>query len=87
VFQLWAKSGVAFSNFKEDFNGDDIKLRSSPVLDPYIVSSYKRAVEGSKRYGLLRNTYSVEEWFDPSILNEVLKEEHLESIWPARPAQ
>ncbi|MEI9948510.1 MAG: ABC transporter substrate-binding protein [Pseudomonadota bacterium] len=86
VFQLWAKSGVPFSNFKEDFGGDDIKLRSSPVLDPYIVSSYKRAVEDSKRYGLLRNNFSVEEWFDPTILNEVLKEEHLENFWPVRPA-
>jgi sulfonate transport system substrate-binding protein len=69
-----------------DTNSDDIKLRSSPVLDPYIVSSYKRAVEDSKRYGLLRNNFSVEEWFDPSILNQVLKEEHLENFWPVRPA-
>jgi sulfonate transport system substrate-binding protein len=86
VFQLWSKSGVPFSNYKEDFGSDDIKLRSSPVLDPYIVSSYKRAVEDSKRYGLLRNNFSVEEWFDPSILNQVLKEEHLENFWPVRPA-
>jgi len=86
VFQLWAKSGVPFSNFKEDFAGDDIKLRSSPALDPYVISSYKRAVEDSKKYGLLRNNFSFEEWFDPSILTQVLNEEHLESYWPTRAA-
>lgn len=86
VYQLWSKSGVPFSNYKEDWRGDDVKVRTSPRLDPYVVSNYKRAVADAKRFGLLKNEFSVEQWFDPSILNEVLKEEGLESYWPTRPA-
>jgi len=81
VYQLWAKSGTPYSNFKEDTGNRSLKTLSSPLLDPYLISQYTKNVEEAKRFGLIRNTFSVQEWIEPRFLNEVLKELKLESFW------
>jgi sulfonate transport system substrate-binding protein len=81
VFQLWAKSGVAFSNYKEDFLNSSVKLRSSPLIDEYFSSQYKRAIADSKRFGLIKNDFSFEEWIEPKFLKQALKSKNLETYW------
>lgn len=81
VYQLWAKSGTPYSNFKEDVSNRSLKALSSPLLDPYFVSQYTKNVEEAKRFGLIRNAFNVQEWLEPRFLNEVLKELKLESYW------
>jgi sulfonate transport system substrate-binding protein len=81
VYQLWAKSGTGFSNYKEDFAGSSVKLRSSPLLDEYFASQYKRAIADSKRFGLIKNDISFESWIEPRFLNQALKTQKLEGYW------
>jgi sulfonate transport system substrate-binding protein len=81
VFQLWTKSGVQFSNYKEDFQGSSLKVRSSPLLDEYLTSQYKRAIRDAKRFGLIRNEFSFDAWAEPRFLNEALRTQKLESFW------
>jgi sulfonate transport system substrate-binding protein len=81
VFQLWAKSGVQFSNYKEDFSGASIKVRSSPLIDEYFTSQYKRAIADSKRFGLIKNEFSFESWIEPKFLNQALKTQKLDGYW------
>jgi sulfonate transport system substrate-binding protein len=81
VFQQWAKSGVQFSNYKEDFSNSGIKIRSSPLLDEYFASQYKRAIADSKRFGLIKNDFSFEAWLEPKFLNHALKTQKLEGYW------
>lgn len=78
AYQLWAKSGVQFSNYKEDFVGSSLKLRSSPLIDEYFSSQYKRAIADSKRFGLIKNEFSFDSWIEPKFLNQALK---LENYW------
>lgn len=86
VYQIWAKSGTRFTDFKEDNKGQSLKALSSPLLDPYHVSQYKRQITEAKRFGLIRNTFEYEAWPDLHFLNEVLKELQLESFWSPAPA-
>jgi len=81
VYQLWAKSGTQFSNYKEDFSGASIKQKSSPLLDEYFSSQYKRAIADSKRFGLIKNDFSFDAWIEPKFLNQALKTLKLETYW------
>lgn len=82
VYQLWTKSGIPFSNYKEDFDGAaSIKTRSSPLIDEYVSAQYKKAISDAKRFGLIKNEFSFEAWADPTFLKQVLKELNLEHYW------
>ncbi|HVZ31854.1 MAG TPA: ABC transporter substrate-binding protein, partial [Polyangiaceae bacterium] len=81
VFQLWTRSGVTFANFKEDLGTRSLKVQSSPLLDPYLVSQYNENIEEAKRYGLIRNTFRFEDWEEPHFLQDVLKELDLQNYW------
>jgi sulfonate transport system substrate-binding protein len=81
VFQLWTRSGVTFANFKEDQSTNSLKVLASPLLDDYIVGQYNNNIQESKRFGLIRKTFSFEEWAEPRFLNEVLHELNLDNYW------
>lgn len=81
VYQLWAKSGVQFSNYKEDLSAESLKVRSSPLLDPYLVSTYKWNIKEAKRFNLIRNDVDWDKWVDDRFLKQALKELGLESYW------
>jgi sulfonate transport system substrate-binding protein len=81
VYQLWTRSGVTFANFKEDLGPNSLKVLSSPLLDEYLYSQYKSNIQEAKRFGLIRNTFSFDDWVEPRFLNEVLRELNLETYW------
>jgi sulfonate transport system substrate-binding protein len=81
VYQLWAKSGVRYNDFKEDQRGQSIKVLSSPLLDAYFVAQYTQQVEQAKRFKLIRNSFSVNDWLEPRFLQQALKDLKLEGYW------
>jgi sulfonate transport system substrate-binding protein len=84
IFQLWAKSGNPFSAFKRDWQGENLKYKTSPLIDPYVASRYKLQIDEAKRLGLTRKTFSFEEWVDSSFLTQAIKELNLEGFWQPR---
>ena len=84
VFQLWTKSGYTFSSFKEDWKGEDIKYRTSPLIDAYVASRYKLQIEEAQRFRLTRSGFSFEEWTDLRFLNQALKDLGLTNYWKPR---
>jgi len=84
IFQLWTKSGNTFSSFKRDWQGENIKYRTSPLVDAYVASRYKLQIDEAKRLGLTKKTFSFEDWVDTSFLNQALKELNLEGYWQPR---
>jgi sulfonate transport system substrate-binding protein len=81
VFQLYTKSGVPFSAYKEDRIGQSLKVVSSPLLDAYVISQYDKNINEAKRFGLIKQTFSFSSVVDDSFLKQVLKELNLESYW------
>lgn len=81
VFQLWTRSGVTFANYKEDWQNASLKVLSSPLVDEYISSQYNWNIQEAKRFGLIRNTFRFEDWYEPKFLNQALQELGLENYW------
>lgn len=82
LFQVWAKSGTPYASYKEDYEGADLKLHSAPLLDDYIVTRYREAMEDSKKLGFIRKVFEIDEWIDRRFLDAALKDAKLESHWP-----
>jgi sulfonate transport system substrate-binding protein len=85
VYQLWTKSGVQFNNYKEDYQGLSLKVASSPLLDPYIVSQLNKKITLAKQFGLIKQSFQLEPLLDRRFLNKALKDKNLESYWTAVP--
>jgi sulfonate transport system substrate-binding protein len=84
VFQLWTRTGFTFASFKEDWTNESMKYKTSPLIDPYIVSRYNFQINEAKRLGLTRNIFDFREWVEPSLLNAVLQELNLQTFWAPR---
>jgi sulfonate transport system substrate-binding protein len=87
IYQLWTRSGSTFSSFKEDWSGDNFKYKLSPLLDPYVFARYGFQIGQAKRLGLVRRTFEFSEFADAHFLEEVLREQHLESFWAPRDSE
>lgn len=85
VFQLFTKSGIPYSAFKEDWGGELYKVKVSPLVDPYLKARYTNSIQEAYKYKLIRQTFDVGSWIDTSFLDQVVKEEQLEGYWPPRP--
>ena len=72
---------MRFADYREDWAGQSLKVFSSPLLDPYLVSQYKIQVQQAKKFGLIKNDVSVDSWIEPRFLTQALKELKLENFW------
>lgn len=81
VFQLWTKSGVPFSAYKEDRVGQSLKVIASPLIDAYVVAQYEKNINEAKRFGLIKETFNFRATVDDSFLKAALKELNLENYW------
>lgn len=86
VFQLFTKSGIPYASFKEDWGGEAFKVKVSPLVDTYLKARYASSIQDAYKFKLIRKPFDVATWVDTSFLDQVVKEEHLESYWPPRPA-
>ncbi|MET0413155.1 MAG: ABC transporter substrate-binding protein [Polyangiaceae bacterium] len=84
AFQLWTRSGSTFAGYKEDWGGDSLRYRLSPLIDPYVVSVYGSQITEAKRFGLIRKTFDFGQFVDSSFLAAALRELQLEQYWLPR---
>ncbi|GDY14433.1 aryl sulfate ester ABC transporter [Planctomycetota bacterium] len=81
VFAAWAKSGYAADILEEDYQGDLLRVRSSPLLDEFFTSQYRDGARLALAFKLIRNPVEVDGWFDPRYLSAALKKQNLEEYW------
>ncbi|BCL75851.1 aryl sulfate ester ABC transporter [Jeongeupia sp. HS-3] len=81
VFQQWAKSGVPYSAFKRDYEGQLLKERLSPLLDENFYSHYRDSLVLAKKLKLIRGDIDVDAWIEPKYLKQALKEQKLDGYW------
>jgi len=82
VFRIWARTGFPFEVWKEDYEGEPLRVRFNPQFDPFLVARYKDAVEQAVKFKLTRSKFEVDGWIDQRYLNVALKELKLENYWP-----
>jgi sulfonate transport system substrate-binding protein len=83
LFEKWGKTEYPDKVWREDFIGQPLRVRLSPLLDPFLVERYKDSARESLELKLTRSAPEVDSWFDRSFLNAALKELKLENYWPA----
>jgi sulfonate transport system substrate-binding protein len=86
VYQLWTRSGSTFASLKEAWQGQSLKYKLSPLLDPYIYARYKFQIDQAHRLGLVRKTFDLAPHVNATFLTSALKELGLEQFWQPRDA-
>lgn len=83
LFERWGKAEYPEKVWREDFIGQPLRVRLSPLLDTFLVSRYKEAAKDAHALKLTRSVPEIDSWFDRSYLNVALKELQLDGYWPA----
>jgi sulfonate transport system substrate-binding protein len=82
LYTLWAKSGVPVESWRDEYPSQQLKERSSPLIDPFLVARYQAVANDALRLNLIRQPVTVDGWFEPKYLDQALKTLKLESYWP-----
>jgi sulfonate transport system substrate-binding protein len=82
VLRLWARAGTPFEHWKEDYDGEPLRVRLNPNFDPFLVGRYKDAAAQALRFKLTRIPVEVDGWIDTRYLKQALREQKLENYWP-----
>ena len=82
LFAQWGKAEFPERFWREDFIGQPLRVRLSPLLDPFLVARYKDATDEAFRLKLIRSKPEIDTWFDRRFLNAALKAQKLEGYWP-----
>jgi hypothetical protein len=57
----------------------------SPKVDDYLRNRYRSSIEDAYKFHLIRKPFDFDSWVDSSFLDQVLQEQQLAGLWPARP--
>jgi sulfonate transport system substrate-binding protein len=87
LFAEWGKTELPAAVWREDFIGQPLRVRLSPLLDPFLVARYKDATEESFKLKLIRNRPEIDSWFDRRFLTAALNAQKLEGYWPEYAAE
>ena len=82
LFAQWGKAELPEKYWREDFVGQPLRVRLSPLLDPFLVARYKDAAEEAFALKLTRSKPEIDSWFDRRYLDVALKQLKLEGYWP-----
>lgn len=80
-------SGSPETVYRADLEGENLAARYSPLVDEDFVANYQGVLDDGLRLGLVRQGYDVRAWFEPSFVQQALKDLKLEKQWKARDAQ
>jgi len=82
LFTQWGKAEMPEKFWREDFIGQPLRVRLSPLLDPFLVARYKDATDEAFKLKLTRSKPEIDSWFDRRFLDAALKAQKLEGYWP-----
>lgn len=82
LFAEWGKAELPEQIWREDFIGQPLRVRLSPLLDPFLVARYRDGAEEAHALKLIRNKPETDSWFDRRFLTTALKELKLQDYWP-----
>ncbi|GDY14375.1 ABC transporter [Planctomycetota bacterium] len=81
LFTQWAESGTPAAVFREDFTGDTLAARHSPLLDAGFLAVFKTGIDWSLQLKLIRAPIALDAWIDDRYLQRALRELKLNERW------
>ncbi|MCP1120709.1 ABC transporter substrate-binding protein [Robbsia andropogonis] len=82
LFALWANSGTPVSSWEDEFKGQQLKERASPLIDPFYISRYQKVADEALALHLIRTPVKVDGWFETKYLDHALQTLQLQKEWP-----
>jgi len=83
LFEEWGKAELPAALWRQDFIGQPLKVRLSPLLDPFLVARYEDAADEAFRLKLIRSKPEVKSWFDRRFVDAAIKQLGQQDYWPA----
>jgi sulfonate transport system substrate-binding protein len=81
LFGIWALGGTPVGTWEREYAGRSGPWITTPLLDPFLYEHLRQDVELSKRIGIIKTTFNVDEWVDPRFLQQALQDLALENHW------
>jgi sulfonate transport system substrate-binding protein len=81
LYDIWEKGGIPRQHYEEEWRAQDLRRKLSPLLDEYIVNSYRHSFEDAKKFGLVRGSIDFGQFFDRSYLDKGLEALQLQEYW------
>jgi sulfonate transport system substrate-binding protein len=86
LIKLWELTGVPHKDLVDDYDGELLKDRLSPLLDDFYVANIQRGIAFAQEQKLIRRPIKVSEWLDPSYLAKAVQAQGLQNTWVRRDA-
>ena len=81
AFRLWARSGTPEAVYRQDFDGDTLASRNSPLLDPGFRAAFQASIDRAREFKLVRAPVDCATWIDEHFLDTSLRELSLVDHW------
>ncbi|WP_283179753.1 ABC transporter substrate-binding protein [Gemmobacter sp. 24YEA27] len=81
VIDTYALTGRPREGFVNDHDGQELRFRLSPLLDPFLVEGFAGQEKRARELELIRNERPTADWFEPRFLEAALKEQGLAGFW------
>jgi sulfonate transport system substrate-binding protein len=81
LFKLWEKSGVPYSAWQAEYANQSLKIRNSPLIDPFFIGRYKAVAQDALKLKLIRQPVEVDSWFETKYLDNALRTQKLDHYW------
>jgi sulfonate transport system substrate-binding protein len=84
AFKIWAQTGLPYSNYVDEREGELLKNRNSPIIDDYLIAHYNLAIDHMKQAGLIRRAFPAAELFEPKYERAAIERLGLQGVWKAQ---
>ncbi|URI11123.1 ABC transporter substrate-binding protein [Aquincola tertiaricarbonis] len=83
LLALWGEaSGQGPAVFTSEFEGEDLRLRHSPLIDEAALVAYKGVAADALKLGLIKTSVDVDAWVAPQFVAEAVRQLKLDKFWP-----
>jgi sulfonate transport system substrate-binding protein len=87
LYDIWARTGQSRAAFAIDYDGDSLRDRSNPLLDPFYAANVKRGIAFAVDQKLIKTGFDVDGWLDRSGLDAALKALGYQNCWQPHDAK
>lgn len=86
VIKIWELTGLPKQAIVDDYKGDNLADRLSPLLDDFYVANLKRGIAFAEEQKLIRRKIDLNTWIDRSYLNKAISQAGAGKDWRPRDA-
>ncbi|NYE22731.1 ABC transporter substrate-binding protein [Pigmentiphaga litoralis] len=86
LIKIWELTGTPSKAIVDDYAGDPLADRLSPLLDDFYVANVRRGIAFAEQQKLIRRKIDVAKWVDASYLNRAIATHGYQNVWVRRDA-